>query len=379
MSQPFILYRYIAREIIGYSFIALLMITVVLVAGDVGSELVPLIAKGVSLGDVVHLALLTLPMVLSYSIPMAFVFGLLAAYGRLSGDLEIAAMRASGLHIGHLLLPALVIGLVLSLAIGKFSLDLEAPARAQARLTLRAIAVSKPVITPGQFHTFRAHVLMVDRKDKDGTLRGVFISDFSDRNKPFEVFAETGKLSSDQDLAQIKLDLSDGAIHLFNKEITNEDRRISFEHMQYAFRFGDAEDVPQGLPWRPHDASTEALREVIAHLGTGEPLPEHLSYMRPKIFHRYAMEYYRRYATAVLPLLFPLLCVPLGLRRHRHSNSSGALICLGIIFCYYTIYGFGESLGERQALAPLPSIWLASALLVLVSIPLLVRANRSGV
>ncbi|MBW2712249.1 MAG: LptF/LptG family permease [Deltaproteobacteria bacterium] len=260
MSQPFILYRYIAREIIGYSFIALLMITVVLVAGDVGSELVPLIAKGVSLGDVVHLALLTLPMVLSYSIPMAFVFGLLAAYGRLSGDLEIAAMRASGLHIGHLLLPALVIGLVLSLAIGKFSLDLEAPARAQARLTLRAIAVSKPVITPGQFHTFRAHVLMVDRKDKDGTLRGVFISDFSDRNKPFEVFAETGKLSSDQDLAQIKLDLSDGAIHLFNKEITNEDRRISFEHMQYAFRFGDAEDVPQGLPWRPHDASTEALR-----------------------------------------------------------------------------------------------------------------------
>lgn len=377
MSQPFILYRYIAREIIGFSLIALLMITVVLVAGKIGSELAPLISMGVSLREVGGLSLLALPMVLSYSIPIAFAFGLLAAYGRLSGDLEIAAMRASGLHMGHLLVPAMAIGLLLTLAIGIFSLDLEAPARAEARNRLRKIAVRNPEIVPGRFHSFEYRVVMADSKEEDGTLRGVFISDHSDPLKPFEVFADRGTLSTDMERAEIQLVLSEGAIHFFDSTATPEDRRISFEQMRYAFQF-DEEPAPEGPPWRPHDASTEVLREVMA-IENVDAVPEHLTYIKIEQQHRYAMEYYRRYATAVLPLLFPLLCVPLGLRRHRHSNSSGALICLGILFCYYTAYGFGTSLGEKQALAPLPSIWFASALLVTVSIPLLLRANRSGV
>ncbi len=376
MSQPTILYRYIAREIISFSFVALLMITVVLVAGKIGRELAPLIAMGVSLRDVGAMALLALPMVLSYAIPIAFAFGLLAAYGRLSGDLEIAAMRASGLHIGHLLVPALATGLVLTLAIGKFSLDLEAPARAEARVRLRAIAVQTPEIVPGQFHTFKSRVLMADSKDEDGTLHDVFISDYTDPTRPFEVFADRGNILVNKEAAEIQLELSVGAIHLFDKMATSEDRRISFETMRYGFRFNNKPEV-KGLPWRPHDMSTELLREIMA-IPPEAAVPKHLRYIKVNKRYRYAMEYHRRYATAVLPILFPLLCVPLGLRRHRHSNSSGALICLGIIFCYYTVYGFGASLGEKQELAPWLSSWLASALLILVSIPLLVRANRSG-
>jgi lipopolysaccharide export system permease protein len=151
-----------------------------------------------------ELALLTLPMMLSYSIPIAFVFGLLAAYGRLSGDLEIAAMRACGLHIGHLLLPALAIGLVLTLAIGKFSLDLEAPARAETRVRVRALAVQTPEIVPGRFHSFEYRVLMANSKDEDGSLRGVFISDHSDPAQPYEVFAERGKILVNEERAEIQ-------------------------------------------------------------------------------------------------------------------------------------------------------------------------------
>lgn len=378
MSQPFILYRYIAREIISYSFIALVMITVILVAGDTGNELIPLISMGVSVKEVGHLAFLTFPMVLSYSIPIAFVFGMLAAYGRLSGDLEIAAMRASGLNIVHLLVPSLMIGLVLSLAIGKFSLDLEAPARAEARRTLVGIAFRNPHLNPGQFRSFKSQVLMVDAKDADGTLHGVFLSDFSDPDRHFEVFAESGRLSTNKEKVAIELKLYNGAIHLLDGVVENEDRRISFEEMNYSFTFDDL-DVSGGPTWRPHDARTEALIEIMALPQDGSDVPPHLDYVRKNELHRYAMEYHRRYATAMLPLLFPLLCVPLGLRRHRNSNSSGALACLGIVFCYYTLYGLGESLGEKAVLAPLPSMWLASVVLVLVSIPLLVRANRSGV
>jgi lipopolysaccharide export LptBFGC system permease protein LptF len=285
-------------------------------------------------------------------------------------------MRACGLHIGHLLLPALAIGLVLTLAIGKFSLDLEAPARAEARVRLRAIAVQTPKIVPGQFHTFQSRVLMADSRDEDGTLHKVFISDYTDPAQPYEVFANRGVILVNEEMAEIQLELSEGSVHLFDKIDTSEDRRISFEKMRYSFQFNNKPE-PKGLPWRAHDMSTEILREIMA-IPPDVAVPEHLRYIKVKKQHRYAIEYYRRYATAVLPLLFPLLCVPLGLRRHRHSNSSGALICLGIIFCYYTVYGFGASLGDKQILAPLPSIWLASVLLIIISIPLLVRANRSG-
>src|SRR5690348_8715849 len=88
--------RNVLREIVppfalglaAYTFLLLLRSLVQL------SEMV--IRRGAPASLVVRLLLLTLPQVLVLTIPMAFLFGVLIGIGRLSGDSEIVALRASG-------------------------------------------------------------------------------------------------------------------------------------------------------------------------------------------------------------------------------------------------------------------------------------------
>ena len=66
-----------------------------------------LLAKGVPVGTVGFLLTLLLPQALGVTLPMAFLAGLLMAFGRLSGDRETVALLACGVNPLRLLRPAL--------------------------------------------------------------------------------------------------------------------------------------------------------------------------------------------------------------------------------------------------------------------------------
>src|SRR6185369_6129611 len=78
----------------AYTFLLLLRSLVQL------SEMI--VRRGLPIGTVAELLLLTLPQVLVLTIPMAFLFAILIGIGRLSGDSEIIALRASGVSRGML-------------------------------------------------------------------------------------------------------------------------------------------------------------------------------------------------------------------------------------------------------------------------------------
>jgi len=373
-----ILYRYITREILSYTAIALLLFGLIILVGDVGRSLAPLISLGISWGDVGRLAVLTLPMILSYAIPVAFTFGMLAAYGRLSSDSEVTAMCASGLHLGHLLVPSLSLGLVFCLVIGLFTVYVEAPSRAESRRIVLDIALREFSIVPGRFQTLENRVVFVDRKDEDGTLHDIFLSDPSNEDRPLEIFAETGKLSINQQAGELQFQLHDGGIHLpQGADNPNSYRLIAFEQMPYTIPVADLV-AGEYRSWRPRDQTTKTLREILSvYTSQDAPLPESLEHIRKKPPVLFEMEYARRYALPVASLLFPLLCVPLGLRRHRDASSSGTLYCLAIVFSYYILISFGVSMGERNLVPALVAVWLPNFLLGLTGLFLVRFTNRS--
>src|SRR2546422_6390867 len=102
-----ILRRYVFLEILGPFFLGLLVFSFVLVTRATGKPLELLVQKNVTLQEVLLIFIYILPGVLTFSIPMAVLLGILICFGRLSADNEITAMRSSGVAIRNLLLPVI--------------------------------------------------------------------------------------------------------------------------------------------------------------------------------------------------------------------------------------------------------------------------------
>src|SRR6185436_9433352 len=105
--RPTILDRYVVREIVPPTGLGLLLFTFVLLLDQITNLMKVLVSRGADLPTVLRAFAYLLPSIFSVTIPMAFLLGVLLAFGRLASDSEIVAMRASGLSPARLLRPVL--------------------------------------------------------------------------------------------------------------------------------------------------------------------------------------------------------------------------------------------------------------------------------
>ena len=105
--MPFILYRYLAREVLSAFLLGLVIFTGVLLMGRMLKLADMVVSKGVPLADVLLLIAYLLPNFAIITIPMSLLLAVLLAFSRLSGDSEIIAIKASGISLYRILPPVL--------------------------------------------------------------------------------------------------------------------------------------------------------------------------------------------------------------------------------------------------------------------------------
>ena len=126
-----ILDRYTLREILPPFMLALLVFTFMLMMGPIDRSAQQLLAKGVSVPVILRMLVLLVPQALAITIPMAFLLGMLVAFGRLSGDSEWVAMQACGVTLLRMLRPVMTLA-VLSCAATQWILVYSVPRSNQA-------------------------------------------------------------------------------------------------------------------------------------------------------------------------------------------------------------------------------------------------------
>lgn len=154
---PWKLYGYILREHAGPFLFALVVTTLVLLLGQVFRMMELILTKGVPGKYALELFVLYLPAVLAYDVPMALMVGTLMAFGRLSADSEVTAMKATGTSFLKLMVPSIVMAVVF--AVGMFLFNDQ--------------------VLPEANHQFKNLLYDIQNKRPDINLRaGVFINDF---------------------------------------------------------------------------------------------------------------------------------------------------------------------------------------------------------
>lgn len=105
------IHRMILVELLKIFFLALIGLTGILLLAGVISEAMK---NGFGPMQILACIPLLLPSLLPYTVPTTTLFATCIVYGRLSADNEILALKAAGVHIVHVLWPALILGLAAS-------------------------------------------------------------------------------------------------------------------------------------------------------------------------------------------------------------------------------------------------------------------------
>src|SRR5262245_20073833 len=107
-----ILHRYILAELLRVFFLALAALTSIFLLIGLVQEA---IRQGLSMVQIFCMIPFLVPSSLPYTIPATVLLAVTVVYGRLSADNVIMAAKSAGINVLWLVMPALMLGLVLSM------------------------------------------------------------------------------------------------------------------------------------------------------------------------------------------------------------------------------------------------------------------------
>jgi lipopolysaccharide export system permease protein len=363
--------RYLVVEVAQYTALGLVAATPVVLIPNFFDRAEDFLVVGVTLADQLEIARYVVPLVIGYALPIAFLFGSMMAIGRLAGDLEVTAMRASGLGSAALIAPICLFGAIISAMTAYLMIELEPRCKRElVALSLR-LAARGSLIEEGRFQSFGDRMIFVQKRGADRRLEGVMISDSSNKDRRIRVFAETGEFSFDPESGLLRLSLENGDLRI-EPDLSDafEGYRISFSRFDYDFTA-----LRLGLgPLRTQidQFGLDELRDAIRRIESGDRGWD-LTYRNPLM---YSTQIQRMVAIPFSPVLFALVGVPLGLRGVIRSRSRGMLLALGLFGGYYGLFAYAQDVAREGMVAPHLAIWAPNAILLVVGIALIFDARK---
>ncbi|MDQ2937801.1 MAG: LptF/LptG family permease [Acidobacteriota bacterium] len=356
--------RYVFRGALPYVLLSLVLLTAILFAQQAArfAELALYTDLPISLAGEVAAALL--PSVLVLTLPVAVLAGIVTAFARMGSDSEIVAMRAAGASTWSLLWPVLVIGLLATCAATFLHLR-EVP---QSARDLRRAAVQGALrkldspVEPRTFNTeIPGYVIYVRDGDKNQGLWGrVFIYAQQPDGSTRVVTARSGRIDSSgekselvlSDAVAMKIPSAASAERSYVVERLDQ-LRIAINTGRGALieRLSQKEMQAEELDW--NDLKQQAHSNSIGERREAERTLN------------------RRLALSTSPFVFALFGGLLGLRVRRGGRGAGVLLSLVVVILYYLISLLGESLAATSTVPAIVGEWMATAVILLLSLILL--------
>jgi len=363
--------RYLAREVAQYTALGFAAAAPVVMIPNLLDRADEFLVAGMTARDQLDVALCVFPLVTAYALPIAFLFGVMMAIGRLSSDLEITALRSCGFGAGSILVPVLVLGVSISLLTSYLMIDVEPRAKRELIALGLRVASRGSLIEEGRFVSFGRRMIYAEHRQPDQRLRGVMISDSSDEERTFHVFAETGRFVFDHESGDLSLRLENGDLRMQpDPSSAFEEYRISFEEFDYSFL---ALQMGHGrLRYKMDQLGFGELREAVARLKAGER-PRDLKYLVASV---YETQIHRVLAVPMASALLALIGVPLGMNGYVRSRAWGMNLALVLLAGYYGLFVYLQEASRSGAAPPYLLIWIPNGILLLAGGALMWSARR---
>jgi lipopolysaccharide export system permease protein len=362
-------HRYIFKETLPIFFIGLAIFTIILLMDKILKLIELIVNRGGSITNILMLFAFICPSFLILTIPTSVLLATLLTLGRLSGDSEITAFKASGMSLYQLFLPIAIFSF-LAYLLTSFLVFYGLPwGNRGFKATLYMIAQSKADIEIKErvFNdAFNGLVVYVDKVPVQGRkMEGILIYDERDKGKSNTIFAKEGFLVSNPESQEVILRLCNGNIHRFEPR-TNIFQRAQFGTYDLRLELAKA-FVALEKKLKEHEMSIQEIRKKIAQMkAKGEDTTSQ------------KVELHKRYAIPFACLVFGLIGVPLGIQPRRSGRSFGFIFSILILLIYYVSLIAFEILAVRRAIPAYLAGWMPNLLLGCLGTYLLIKAANES-
>ena len=363
-----ILTRYILKEVLSHAFIGGAIFTFVLFIRYLPALLDLLVRNSASLGSVLKIILFMLPDMLTVTIPMAVLVGILLGLSRLAADSEVTAMRASGIGVWSFVRVVGMIAVacwIVSLANTMYFAPRATAAMIRQEDSLANAQASYEVQPRVFYEDFKNYVLYVeDVRAGQGAAnwRQIFLADVSDPDAPKITTADRATVVNGPNQT-ITMRLRNGAEHSTVAGQPNDYTVSTFAQTDLPLQTSGQEDVHLGKSDTPMLAMGN--RELLSHTHG----------RNGRIFQ---IEFQKRLAYPAACLVLMLVGVPLGISSRRGGKSAGFVITIALVFAYYFLSSTGTALARQGKIPAFAGVWEANVLFAVCGIVLLRQMSTGG-
>ena len=429
-----ILTRYILREHAAPFISGVTTITFLFLLNLIFRDLGKLLGKGLPFLVILEFFFLNLAWIVAIAVPMGVLVATLMAFGRMSADSEISALKAGGVHLYRLMAPMLGVGFILMIGMERFNNVVLPEANHRVRVLSRDISRTRPTLTMEPhvfFDDVEDYSLLVHDIGPDGKrLSRVIIDDHSDPKFNKTVIADSGEIIFSPAREMMVLTLYHGEVHEVNLEELNAYRRLHFERQVLTIPVpnmtlersesgarGEREktdkmlraDIQKNLRMMmtrqdriyelvkldlayvfPEDVwSTEPVEDIPSQRYSTEPSIERIRHAYQQIqgtnrvlegyrrsTNSLTVELHKHYSIPVACLVFVLVGVPLGIMSRQGGMVVAGAFSMLAYLVYWTFLIGGEQLADRNLIDPVSSMWAPNVIIGIAGAYLTIRTVK---
>lgn len=416
-----IIWRYILKEHIGPFLFSICVITLFFILNLVFRDLSRILSKGLGARVILEFFFLQLAWIIALAGPMSVLVATVMAFGRLSGDQEITAFKASGVSVLYMIAPVLFAAALLTIAMIWFNNHVLPDFNHRARLLTADIYRKKPTINLEAGVIYRdlpdytLRVQHITEKADTALVDSVFIDDNSDPNSSKVIFAKRGSIVFNNESEMLLLTLYDGEMHELDLEKMEQYRKLAFPKQVITIPVpgmslersdsqtrGDREKsadmmlteiaenrrqisqyqnnikqqisdhFQRHLPLAADSAATVAGRNdhwpaerIIAdHLRLQQQVSGEMNAIKHLQRHNGSLmvEVHKKYSIPVACIVFVLVGAPLGIMARRGSLAMAGGISFAFFLLFWAALIGGEELADKELLSPFLAMWSADIL-----------------
>jgi len=341
-----------------------------------------LVRKIVEFGLPIQIALkvliLKLPGFLVLSFPMSMLLATLLAYGKLSSNSELLALKSLGYTNKRIIAPVVFLSLLMTCITFNFNDSLVPISNRVAENTIRSSLGTAMSSEEGKHIMFSRYGSQIDSSNQisesNENLTHIFYAKFFRNNFMEEVtLIDYSRIGIEQTLKAKKgeFDQNNNLWIFYDGRLTinQDDGTVSFINFdRYQYPLGEG---PRELAKVPSDANDMTLKQAKK----AEALYQKSGNIKEA--RRMRVRIQEKFTLPAACLVFGLIGSAFGVRSFsRSSKSQGFGLSVLLIFGYYLLSFFSSSLGVKGILNPFVAAWAPVFISIAVALLLFKRASK---
>ncbi|CAN5853481.1 LptF/LptG family permease [soil metagenome] len=374
--------RYIWKQIAFTTLTGVLVLTGVMVLGNVFKEMQRLLGDTSSLPFLLILKFISyiIPYSLIFTIPWALLTAILLVFGRMSADNEMTALRMTGMSMTRICAPVFVLAVILSSVCYFVNVELAPIAKTKVKRLFYDLTLDDPAMLfqPGKVLDKFPGYRIYTRKRDGNKLQDVEIIETINggRKASRYIRAQRAEVEITPGVTDFILRL-----HSFHLE-TTDDPNVDPPDLINALRSVDSKEMAITFPLSKLKEKTERINSSMkdtsslwSEVQTGANSVDGIK-MTKQMLSASKTELSMRYSFSFAALVFTLIGIPLAITAQRRETSIGFALSLIVAVSYIFIIIFANTVNEQASLYPHLLMWLPNIIFIFIGWRLFNKLSR---